>query len=121
MAIKFSEEHEWIAVEGVRARIGITDFAQDSLGDVVYVELPGVGANVMAHAGCAEIESTKSVSELFSPVTGTLVRRRRADVDGVGSGEGARRRGHGKRAQNRERQCKIGGAMGQGWPLSEGS
>ena len=71
--LKYSEEHEWVAVEGVRARIGITDFAQDSLGDVVYVELPGEGANVMAHASCAEIESTKSVSEIFSPVTGTIV------------------------------------------------
>jgi glycine cleavage system H protein len=71
--LRYSEEHEWVAVDGVRARIGITDFAQDSLGDVVYVELPGVGANVMAHASCAEIESTKSVSEIFSPVTGTIV------------------------------------------------
>jgi glycine cleavage system H protein len=71
--LHYSEEHEWVAVEGVRARIGITDFAQDSLGDVVYVELPAVGANVMAHASCAEIESTKSVSEIFSPVTGTVV------------------------------------------------
>lgn len=71
--LRYSEEHEWVAVDGARARIGITDFAQDSLGDVVYVELPGVGANVMAHASCAEIESTKSVSEIFSPVTGTVV------------------------------------------------
>jgi glycine cleavage system H protein len=71
--LRYSEEHEWVAVEGPRARIGITDFAQDSLGDVVYVELPGVGVNVMAHASCAEVESTKSVSEIFSPVTGTVV------------------------------------------------
>ena len=71
--LRYSEEHEWVAVDGARARIGITDFAQDSLGDVVYVELPGMGANVMAHASCAEIESTKSVSEIFSPVTGTIV------------------------------------------------
>ena len=71
--LRYSEEHEWVAVEDGRARVGITDFAQDSLGDVVYVELPGVGANVMAHASCAEIESTKSVSEIFSPVTGTIV------------------------------------------------
>ena len=72
-ALRYSEEHEWVAVDDARARIGITDFAQDSLGDVVYVELPGVGANVMAHASCAEVESTKSVSEIFSPVTGTVV------------------------------------------------
>jgi glycine cleavage system H protein len=71
--LRYSEEHEWVAVDGVRARIGITDFAQDSLGDVVYVELPGVGADVLAHASCAEVESTKSVSEIFSPVTGTIV------------------------------------------------
>jgi glycine cleavage system H protein len=71
--LRYSAEHEWAAVDGPRARIGITDFAQDSLGDVVYVELPAVGANVMAHARCAEVESTKSVSEIFSPVTGTIV------------------------------------------------
>ena len=71
--LRYSAEHEWVAVDGVRARVGITDYAQDSLGDVVYVELPGVGANVMAHASCAEVESTKSVSEIFSPVTGTVV------------------------------------------------
>jgi glycine cleavage system H protein len=71
--LRYSEEHEWVAVEGVRARIGITDYAQDSLGDVVYVELPGIGANVLAHASCAEVESTKSVSEIFSPVSGTVV------------------------------------------------
>jgi glycine cleavage system H protein len=71
--LRYSEEHEWVATEGARARVGITDFAQDSLGDVVYVEVPEVGVNVMAHASCAEIESTKSVSEIFSPVTGTIV------------------------------------------------
>jgi glycine cleavage system H protein len=71
--LRYSEEHEWVAVDGPRARIGITDFAPDSLGDVVYVELPDVGVNVMAHASCAEVESTKSVSEIFSPVTGTVV------------------------------------------------
>jgi glycine cleavage system H protein len=71
--LRYSAEHEWVAVDGPRARIGITDFAQDSLGDVVYVELPGVGTNVLAHASCAEVESTKSVSEIFSPVTGTVV------------------------------------------------
>jgi glycine cleavage system H protein len=72
-ALRYSPQHEWVAVEGPRARIGITDYAQDSLGDVVYVELPGVGANVLAHASCAEVESTKSVSEIYSPVSGTIV------------------------------------------------
>ena len=71
--LRYSSDHEWARVEGANVRIGITDFAQDSLGDVVYVELPGEGANVMAHASCAEIESTKSVSEIFSPVTGTII------------------------------------------------
>lgn len=71
--LRYSAEHEWVAVEGVRARIGITDFAQDQLGDVVYVELPAVGANVLAHASVAEVESTKSVSEIYSPVSGTVV------------------------------------------------
>jgi glycine cleavage system H protein len=71
--LRYSAEHEWVAVEGVRARIGITDFAQDQLGDVVYVELPAVGANVLAHGSVAEVESTKSVSEIYSPVSGTVV------------------------------------------------
>jgi glycine cleavage system H protein len=71
--LRYSAEHEWVAVDGSRAKVGITDYAQDTLGDVVYVELPGVGTNVLAHASCAEVESTKSVSEIFSPVTGTIV------------------------------------------------
>jgi len=71
--LRYSNEHEWVAVDGVRARVGITDYAQDALGDVVYVELPGVGANVLAHATCAEVESTKSVSEIYSPLSGTVV------------------------------------------------
>jgi glycine cleavage system H protein len=71
--LRYSAEHEWLVVEGTRARIGITDFAQDQLGDVVYVELPAAGANVLAHASVAEVESTKSVSEIYSPVTGTVV------------------------------------------------
>ena len=79
--LRYSEEHEWVAVDGPRARIGITDFAQDSLGDVVYVELPGVGANVMAHASCAEVESTKSVSDLYAPLTAKVVAVN-GDLDG---------------------------------------
>jgi glycine cleavage system H protein len=72
-ALRYSAEHEWVAVEGVRARIGITDFAQDALGDVVFVQLPDVGLEVLAHAACAEVESTKSVSEIYAPVSGTVV------------------------------------------------
>jgi glycine cleavage system H protein len=71
--LRYSAEHEWVAVDGTRARIGITDFAQDALGDVVYVQLPDVGALVMANASIAEVESTKSVSEIYAPVSGTVV------------------------------------------------
>jgi glycine cleavage system H protein len=62
-------------VEGGRVRVGITDFAQDALGDVVYVDLPEVGAAVEASAPLGEVESTKSVSDVYSPVTGTVVER----------------------------------------------
>ncbi len=71
--LRFSAEHEWVAVDGDRARIGISDFAQDALGDVVYVEVPKVGATVRAHATCAEVESTKSVSDVYTPVSGEVV------------------------------------------------
>ena len=71
--LRYSAEHEWVAVDGSRARVGITDFAQDALGDVVYVDLPDVGLDVMAHSTCAEVESTKSVSAIYAPVTGTIV------------------------------------------------
>ena len=71
--LRYSTEHEWLRVEGDRATIGITDFAQDALGDVVYVELPGVGLAVVTGGSVAEVESTKSVSEIYAPVTGTVV------------------------------------------------
>lgn len=71
--VRYSQEHEWVRREGDRVVIGITDYAQDALGDVVYVELPDVGLAVVAHASIAEIESTKSVSEVYCPVTGTVV------------------------------------------------
>jgi glycine cleavage system H protein len=71
--LRYSAEHEWVAVDGGRARIGITDFAQDALGDVVYVQLPEMGATLAANASCAEVESTKSVSDIYSPVSGTVV------------------------------------------------
>ena len=69
---KYSREHEWITVNGDTAQVGITDYAQDALGDVVYVQLPDVGLEVLANASCAEVESTKSVSEIYSPVAGTV-------------------------------------------------
>jgi glycine cleavage system H protein len=70
--LRYSNEHEWVAVEGSTARVGITDFAQDALGDVVYVSVPETGATVAANAACGEVESTKSVSDIFSPVSGTI-------------------------------------------------
>jgi len=70
--LRYTQEHEWVRVDGTTARVGITDYAQDALGDVVYVDLPQVGATVAAMASCCEVESTKSVSEIFSPVSGTV-------------------------------------------------
>ncbi|MGH8982684.1 MAG: glycine cleavage system protein GcvH [Acidimicrobiia bacterium] len=70
--LRYSSEHEWVAVDGNRARVGITDYAQDALGDVVYVQLPEVGAVVAAMAACSEVESTKSVSDVYAPVSGTV-------------------------------------------------
>jgi len=70
---KYSKEHEWIKVDGDRGVIGITDFAQKELGDVVYVELPEVGASVTAMEVFGNVESVKAVSELFSPVSGEVV------------------------------------------------
>ena len=72
--LQYSKEHEWVeGTGGNRFKIGITDYAQGALGDIVYVQLPKVGESVTEGAVCGEIESTKSVSELFSPVTGTVV------------------------------------------------
>src|SRR5689334_19766419 len=70
--LRYSREHEWVRVDGDVARIGITDFAQESLGDVVFVQLPDVGVDVIAGASAAEIESTKSVSDVYVPVSGTV-------------------------------------------------
>jgi len=77
----YSEEHEWLRVEGDVAIIGITDFAQDQLGDIVYVELPNVGDTVEVGAVVGELESTKSVSDLYSPVSGEVIARN-AELDG---------------------------------------
>lgn len=71
--LRYSSDHEWVRVEGNRATVGITDYAQDSLGDVVYVELPTVGEEVSPGGSLGEVESTKSVSEVYSPVSGTVV------------------------------------------------
>jgi glycine cleavage system H protein len=72
--LKYTDEHEWLlATEGNTVRVGITAYAQDQLGDVVFVELPKVGAAVSAGSPLGEVESTKSVSEIFAPVSGTVV------------------------------------------------
>ena len=70
--LKYTEEHEWLLVEGDNATVGITAYAAEKLGDVVYVELPKVGASITAGTVVGEIESTKSVGELYAPVTGTV-------------------------------------------------
>jgi glycine cleavage system H protein len=70
--LRYSREHEWVRVDGNVARIGITDFAQESLGDVVFVQLPDTGLDIVAGASAAEIESTKSVSDVYVPVSGVV-------------------------------------------------
>jgi glycine cleavage system H protein len=72
--LKYAKEHEWVRVEGDTATIGISDFAQDQLGEVVYVDLPSEGDEVTAGESFGEIESVKSVSELFSPLSGEVVK-----------------------------------------------
>ena len=71
--LRYSNDHEWVRVEGNRVRLGITDFAQDNLGDVVYVQIPEVGAVVAANDSFSEVESTKSVSDIYAPLAGTIV------------------------------------------------
>ncbi len=71
-SLRYSKDHEWVRVEGGVARIGITDHAQDALGDIVFVDLPKMGAAVAGGQSFGEIESTKSVSEIYAPVAGTV-------------------------------------------------
>ena len=76
--LKYTAEHEWVRTPGETAgsvRIGITDYAQDALGDIVYVQLPELGSSVTAGASVGELESTKSVSDVYSPVSGEVVAR----------------------------------------------
>ncbi|HEV2253984.1 MAG TPA: glycine cleavage system protein GcvH [Streptosporangiaceae bacterium] len=70
--LRYTTEHEWVSVEGTVASVGITDYAAQQLGDVVYVSLPAVGAAVTAGEPCGEVESVKSVSDLYSPVDGEV-------------------------------------------------
>jgi glycine cleavage system H protein len=74
--LKYTAEHEWVRTPGEAdgsVRVGITHFAQDALGDIVYVSLPAVGDTISAGAACGELESTKSVSDIYAPVTGEVV------------------------------------------------
>jgi glycine cleavage system H protein len=75
--LRYSKDHEWVRLEDGKARVGITEYAQDALGDVVFVDLPEVGATVSAGESVSEVESTKSVSDIYSPVAGTV-----AEVNG---------------------------------------
>jgi glycine cleavage system H protein len=81
--LRFTAEHEWVrdSGDGGPARVGITDFAQDSLGDIVYVQLPEVGAQVTAGDPFGEVESTKSVSEIYAPISGEITAVNQAVVD----------------------------------------
>lgn len=81
----YSRDHEWVAIEGTRARIGITDYAQDALGDVVFVQAPALGSEVTTGETFSEVESTKSVSDIYAPVSGTIV----AVNDDLGAGPDA--------------------------------
>ena len=73
--LRYSKDHEWVSVEAgaARVRIGITDYAQDALGDVVFVQAPAVGTAVQAGQSLGEVESTKSVSDIYAPISGTVV------------------------------------------------
>jgi len=73
--LRYTQEHEWARADGPRVTIGITDYAQDQLGDVVYVDLPASGTRVEKGQPFGEVESTKSVSDLYAPLTGTIVER----------------------------------------------
>src|SRR5438552_16205296 len=74
--LRYTKEHEWAqVVGGGRVRVGITDYAQDALGDVVYVDIPETGTEVQAGQPFGEVESTKSVSDVYSPVSGTIIER----------------------------------------------
>lgn len=71
--LRYSTDHEWARLENGRVRVGITDYAQDTLGDVVFVQLPEAGTTVEAGAAFGEVESTKSVSDVYAPIGGTIV------------------------------------------------
>ena len=71
--LRYTSDHEWVAITGSRVRVGITDYAQDALGDIVYVQVPATGSTVSAGEAFGEVESTKSVSDIYAPVSGSVV------------------------------------------------
>jgi glycine cleavage system H protein len=71
--LRYTRQHEWVLIDGESARIGITDLAQDALGNIVHVQLPAVGQSVRSGASAVEVESSKSVSDIYSPVSGSVV------------------------------------------------
>jgi glycine cleavage system H protein len=81
MTVKYSKDHEWISIEGDEATIGVTDYAQNALGDVVFVELPEVGANLVQGDEAAVVESVKAASEVYAPVSGVIIAVNDALVD----------------------------------------
>ncbi len=85
LELQYTTEHEWVRVEGAVVRFGITDFAQDALGDIVFVSLPEVGQQLTAGEPCGEVESTKSVSDVFAPVSGTVTARNESLDDEPGT------------------------------------
>ena len=73
-SLRYTKEHEWVQeISPSKFRIGITDYAQAALGDIVYIQLPKIGAEVLANAVCGEVESTKSVSEIYAPINGKVI------------------------------------------------
>lgn len=70
--LRYTKDHEWVLVSGSTVKVGITDYAQDALGDIVFIQLPDVGSSVDAHQGLGEIESTKSVNDVYAPVAGKV-------------------------------------------------
>ncbi len=79
--LRYSKEHEWVRVKNGAATVGITDYAQDQLGDIVYLDLPAAGAKLTQYEKMGEIESVKAVSDLFTPVNGEVVEVNQAAVD----------------------------------------
>ena len=70
--LRYTKDHEWVLTDGNSVRVGITDYAQDALGDIVFIQLPDVGSDIDVHQGIGEIESTKSVNDIYAPVAGKI-------------------------------------------------